>query len=408
MFRIEMLPAACGDCLWIEYGTTPATHIVIIDGGVRATAKTLRNRIAMARRERNAKTLEVELLVVTHIDNDHIQGVIELLQGRDPHLHIKDIWFNGRSQLNALPALPAGFDPKHRARKSPSSTSSDFLGGTKKTTERSSLRSGLPVASADFLGVQQGDQLSKLLEQLDLPWNRRTPCGNGAIVAPDHGVLQTIALDGGLNLTLLGPSLPRLHDLRTMWNRAVDGDEDARILGLKDDFLARTDTWPPVWKAAEQHDLSVTNGSSIMLLAEFDGTSVLLTGDAHAIDIAEGVERLRQARDHSAALPIAAFKLAHHGSDKNVTRELLEKIDCRRYLVSTDGSTHRHPDNQALLRILRFATRPVQILFNYASETTRRWGESKVDVLRGGFPDYEPRFPEQPERGMILELDKAP
>ena len=83
MFRVEMRPAACGDCLWIEYGTPPATHIVVIDGGVGATAKDLANRIAQARAERGVDVLDIELLVVTHIDNDHIGGVLD--QGHRPH-----------------------------------------------------------------------------------------------------------------------------------------------------------------------------------------------------------------------------------------------------------------------------------------------------------------------------------
>jgi hypothetical protein len=32
-FRITMLPALHGDCLWIEYGEEGDTHHVLIDGG---------------------------------------------------------------------------------------------------------------------------------------------------------------------------------------------------------------------------------------------------------------------------------------------------------------------------------------------------------------------------------------
>ena len=32
-FRIRMLPALHGDCLWIEYGTGKRTRRVLIDGG---------------------------------------------------------------------------------------------------------------------------------------------------------------------------------------------------------------------------------------------------------------------------------------------------------------------------------------------------------------------------------------
>ena len=45
MFRIEMLPAAHGDCLWIEYGTGREVHRILIDGGPAHTYPTLRERI---------------------------------------------------------------------------------------------------------------------------------------------------------------------------------------------------------------------------------------------------------------------------------------------------------------------------------------------------------------------------
>ena len=35
MLRIEMLPAAHGDCLWIEYGSGTNVHRILIDGGYR-------------------------------------------------------------------------------------------------------------------------------------------------------------------------------------------------------------------------------------------------------------------------------------------------------------------------------------------------------------------------------------
>ena len=84
MLTLQMLPATCGDCLWLEYGTGAAKRVVIIDGGLTETATTLRQRIEKARRERGIATLEVELLVVTHIDNDHILGIIELLKAESP------------------------------------------------------------------------------------------------------------------------------------------------------------------------------------------------------------------------------------------------------------------------------------------------------------------------------------
>jgi hypothetical protein len=407
-----MLPAACGDCLWLEYGTPPATKIVIIDGGVRATAGPLRDRIAAARRERGGGPLDVELLVVTHIDNDHILGVIELLENPDSSLRVKDIWFNGRLQLRGLPPLPPGWRRRRAAkRRERANRPADLLGGDGEITDDDdTLDEGAsPLSPADLLGPQEGDALSKLLETRALPWNRHPLWSRAAVMVPDDGPLPSLSLDGDLKLTLLGPSLARLHDLCTVWSDVLGGDEDAEEEGkgggLPGDLLGRGDTWPPEWKDGEKRDPSVTNGSSIMLMAEYQGRALLLAGDAHAPDIADALERLRRERNAGPQpLSVAAFKLSHHGSDKNLTQAVMEQIDCSRYLVSTDGSSHRHPDHQALLRILRYSKQPPRILFNYASATTRPWAESKDDVV-AVFPGYEPRYPDDPARGLILDLE---
>jgi hypothetical protein len=104
------------------------------------------------------------------------------------------------------------------------------------------------------------------------------------------------------------------------------------------------------------------------------------------------------------AFPLDAFKLSHHASENNLTRDLLEKIDCRRFLVSTDGSVHRHPDHQALLRILRYVTKRPELLFNYSVDTTRPWDEKKSAVTKK-FQDYDTRFPTTSAEGMILSVD---
>jgi glyoxylase-like metal-dependent hydrolase (beta-lactamase superfamily II) len=134
MLRLQMLPAGCGDCLWLEYGTPPATNIVIIDGGLRDTATALSNRIKAACRERGVEVLPVELLVVTHIDNDHILGIIELLKNDQSVLRINDIWFNGRQQLMQLPPLSAASRSASR-KKERRSGPADLLGGADEIEE---------------------------------------------------------------------------------------------------------------------------------------------------------------------------------------------------------------------------------------------------------------------------------
>ncbi len=59
MFRIEMLPAAHGDCLWLEWGSDDKIHRTLIDGGPAHTYPILRQRLEDLPSEQR----ELELLV---------------------------------------------------------------------------------------------------------------------------------------------------------------------------------------------------------------------------------------------------------------------------------------------------------------------------------------------------------
>ena len=70
--RIELLPALNGDCILVEY--LPA-HFILIDGGyVDTYQKFLLPRL----KEIAAQGGTLDLMVVTHIDSDHISGVVKM------------------------------------------------------------------------------------------------------------------------------------------------------------------------------------------------------------------------------------------------------------------------------------------------------------------------------------------
>src|SRR5580692_2216884 len=94
MLRIEMLPASCGDGLWIEYGDGPEVHRVLIDGGLPGDARKLLARAAAV-----GGPFRLELLVISHIDADHIGAPLGLLEKLPAGVEIGDVWFNGRGHL---------------------------------------------------------------------------------------------------------------------------------------------------------------------------------------------------------------------------------------------------------------------------------------------------------------------
>src|SRR5215470_5291224 len=169
MFRIEMLPAAEGDCLWIEYGSEAAPRRVLIDTGTPATYAALCDRIKAVK-----GPCHFELFVVTHIDEDHIGSAVKLMENPPEGVSFGDIWFNGYRHL---------------------------------------------LKAADRLGAKKGQELTNILDEDRLPWNQWF---NGEpIMATESGELPTRTLDGDLVLTILSPYRQQLVDLMDVWEAAL-------------------------------------------------------------------------------------------------------------------------------------------------------------------------------------------
>jgi len=147
MLRLELLPGGPGDCIWLEYGEPGNKHNILIDGGIKKTSARLKSHIKEKLQECGGTCLHLELIIVTHIDKDHIDGILELLKDTKNNLCIGDIWFNGNKQLKKLPK--------------PSTKHGDILGNNN-------------FPSPDILGLVEGDQLSKLLSCRNLPWNKNS------------------------------------------------------------------------------------------------------------------------------------------------------------------------------------------------------------------------------------------
>lgn len=383
MFRIEMLPAAHGDSLWMTYGEPNDPRHVIIDGGLRYTYNHLRQRLLSLPPEHRV----VELLVITHVDGDHIEGAIRLMQDSLLGLKIKEIWFNGQPQLDELddPAGPA-------------------------------------------LGPEQGEFLGALILKYEeaegkAVWN--TSFGGGAVMVPATGALPTFDLDG-LELTVVAPSINELLVLKDHWGKVLKeaGLEPGNIaqalarlegrpeLSAPDELGGPGETEEPedefdaaslsvdfsdVLGEADRafgSDRTPANGSSIAFLAQHGKHRALLTGDAFAGVLKNGLERVNGGDPVSMDL----FKIPHHGSVGNVTEDLLSLIKCRRYLFSTSGKIFGHPHERAVELILenhQGRGRPV-LAFNYNTERNKKWSDPDDQKAR----KYVASFPS----GLSMEV----
>ena len=354
MLRLEVLPAGHGDSLWIEYGDPDSPNKILIDGGARGTY----NRALKALLKKRGADLE--LMVVTHIDADHITGILELLEHAAGEIRPKDVWFNGYKHLD----------------------------------------SGNP----DTLGAIQGETLTAYLTRQKVPWNRAFECGPAVVL--DGAVPPTFELDGGLTLTLLSPTPAALARLEPVWEKEV------RKAGMVPGVVATEPTdevfevlaggapdVPALATSAFSEDNSVPNGSSIALLLEYEGERILMAGDAHPGLLVDGIQRRWGARK----LKVSACKLPHHGSKANVSPQLVKRLDCGRYIFSTDGAHFRHPDREGVARVVHFGRGDSRLIFNYESEFTKIWKPKPLEEKYG----YLAVFPKEGTAGIRLEFPES-
>jgi hypothetical protein len=331
MLSLEMMPAAYGDALLVRWGTTKKTYNMLIDAGPLSTYRGIHDRVKAL-----GKAPRFELVVVTHIDGDHIEGMIRLMQDRIAlGIDIGDFWFNG------WPQLP----------------------------------------TSDRQGADYGEMIGALLLQAKLPWN--AAFDGGPVMVPDDGPLPVHTLAGGAKVTVVGAGRTQLLALRKQWTKVLA--EVGVTPGKPEEALKRLANRKElsgldVQGGSIKLDNSVANGSSIALLFEYKGQSLLLTGDSYGSVVAAGVQRLIDERNEGqkikqTRLKVDAFKLPHHCSQANVTDDLLELVDTTRFLVSTNGAKYKHPDKAAVLRVVSGPGRdgPVELVFNYLSATTEPW-----------------------------------
>ena len=347
--------------LWIVYGDPAAPHRILVDGGTSDTSES----VFRCLEDLPVGDRRVDLVVVTHIDADHIDGIVTLLEN-DTNLAIDDIWFNG------FPHLPE----EH-----------------------------------EVFGPIAGERLTKAILDRNQTWNGSRPFGP-AIAVADLGAPVSHKLAGGLRMTVLSPGRAQLAALRPGWSRVV------REAGLDPEAPASAPEELPGWETLGSFDFdalkdapfapdrSVANGTTIALLAEYTDNgqevAVLLAGDAHADVLEDSLDRLLALRE-SERLELDAFKLPHHGSKKNVSRRMVEQVSCPRFIFSSNGAYYRHPDREAVARVIAYGQRPEsgpQLLFNYRTRFNDVWDDPHLMERHR----YRVSYPEAASPGIVIDL----
>lgn len=347
-----MFPANNGDAFLIRESSLQSSATILIDGGFD---KTYREFILPELQMLNREGSRLNLVIVTHIDADHISGIISMLKANGPAaspniIGVDHVWHNSLRSITGLGPTDA------------TSTRAD------QEVLSAICSAGFDTSTGDQNNIQeisgrQGSSLAALLRGGHYMWNGET----GKISICTNTPPQSIA---GTRVHVLGPRTDRLEALRQSWvmelrqlgvlghisghssfddafefmtfaSRQELGSVAVEVAHRSDAEMALSEAYIP--------DTSPNNGSSISVLVETPAARMLFLGDAWAEDT---VEALRPFTPGAAPEVFDAIKVSHHGSRRNTSPRLLELIDSPVYLISSDGRKHDHPDLPVLRAIV--------------------------------------------------------
>jgi len=331
---IRVLHALHGDCILITIGSEEPLKRILIDGGPPGTFKARPSgdlRCLLAELLRQGKY--IDLVILTHVDDDHIGGLIKAFEHEDglAVLARKVIFNSGRlihKYFNVTPDI-----------------SKEIEGN---------------FTQSQATSIGQGDTLERLLEDKGI-WHQE-------IIKQG----DTYVLDGA-ELLFLSPNEEELNRLLGEW---------AKEFPIQFTSHKKTD-WADSYESLLSTDTfvedgSVTNASSLAFILRVDSRSFLFLGDAHPSTVSMGLKLFKYTVENP--LEAELVKVSHHGSKGNTNSEFLHLVHCSRFVISTDGSRHGLPDKVTLARIHNHNSDAV-IYFNYEGLIDELYSESEQLAL---------------------------
>lgn len=315
--ELNILPAYNGDAILIKtYDENNVEVIILIDGGTAATFEYFLK-----------KELEdiskIDLLVLTHIDNDHIGGLIKFFENSlIEEVKIEEIWYN-----------------------------------------QPDVEFYEPSSEKALISVRQGEDWKALIK------NKKKD-----VVIKEITTQNKIISIKGLHFNILSPTLEIKNELYDDWlkERAklkiIDPNKTALISASSPSYsksLQELNKYD--FKPEKSIEKDIYNSSSIAFLLKCPDLSLLLLADSRAEVITRSLQHLNY--HDSNPVEVDFVKVSHHGSLNNTSQELLSLINSNNYLISTNGgsSIHKHPSRETIARIVCKKNRNDEILNIYTN-----------------------------------------
>jgi len=343
-----------GDCMLL---TGKNGGNILVDGGMRDAFKAhVRDDLGKFA----AKGGKLDLVYISHIDQDHISGIVELLDN-------VMAWrvFDFRSKNGAAGLKPPAFKPLPAVGEIWHNAFSSLVG------ENAGPVAGLLAQSSLVFGLSANDKLravaaehqelafsvSEAIQvsarvsaaQLNIPLNSQF----GGKLALVRSPAKSEAKIKKMEIFVIGPAAKDVDTLRVEWNQWLRDNkdkvgklkrqaaEDARGIGasaerLTDMLAARVD------ELGDRAAVTAPNLASLMLYVQEGKTRILLTGDGHADDILAGLTHHGKF-DAQGKLHVDVLKVQHHGSEHNIHQAFCDRVSADNYVFCGNGK-HENPD----------------------------------------------------------------
>jgi beta-lactamase superfamily II metal-dependent hydrolase len=362
--KLRVFQSDKGDCLLLSGDDD--TH-VLVDGGMKSS---FNEHVAP---ELSALP-KLDLVYVSHIDRDHISGVLQLMEdllawrvfdfqrdsGND---HVKEPSHPRPPKVERLwhNAFHDQLEDNTGAIEDALAASAAILEGAEELSDVARLQRDVATS------IKEGIELSKRVDPKLLDIKVNAEFDDKLAMVRDKP--QRIEI-GSIEFTVIGPFKEDLEKLRDDWNEWVEAngpevkrlrekmerDADRLATGDVGDFRDAVVERALELAASEASGLgdrnSVTtpNLASLMLLAKEGGKTVLLTGDGSHVDILKGLEAAGEL-DDDGHIHVDVLKIQHHGSEHNIDEDFCRRVTADHYVWCANGDDE-NPDERAVQAVL--------------------------------------------------------
>jgi len=329
--KFEFLKAKYGDSIFISTDNTN----ILIDGGFTSTyTDDIKPRIKRLEEENK----KLDLLILTHYDDDHIVGLNKLLIDENEKFDktvLREVWYNS-------------FEKEEFETFRTTTNNELFETGAKKAKKFENLICNIKP----YITYRHRISIDTLIEPIE--------SNTFTLLSPRNSDYQS---NQELKITLLSPNNEKLFSLEKQYRKDLDETGTRKSDWAKD----ANSLLKKVEKEKDRFlDSSLANGSSLAFILEYKSNKYLFLGDAHIDLIVSSLKEMNFTPKNP--LEVEFIKLSHHGSRGNMSKDFLSIVKSKNFVVMSNGKRNKHPDKETLVRIIDYyknSESKIKFLFNY-------------------------------------------